>query len=186
MRGFVVSGVWKTSPRKTAEKWLPSKIRPIPFLDGHFPSSSAFPLPFKNTGQRIQQNDLRHVPRAEVCVLLSHGQGGVPKHPLQRQYVAAVHHVMRGEGMAQDVGHLPIRQLQADSLNPATERVVSRSERQRLFKPTLQPLRNRNRPDFTGLGLVVLDPSLTHLSRQENRGLTPFLQILPHGLSLPK
>ncbi len=56
------------------------------------------PLPFKTTGQRTQQNDLRYVPRAEVCVLLSHGQGGASKHPQQLQHVAAVHNVMCGEG----------------------------------------------------------------------------------------
>lgn len=98
MQGFVVSEVWKTTPRKTAEKWLPSKIRPIPFFGRSLSRLFRLPFPFENTGQRVQQNDLRHVPRAEVCVLLSHGQGGVPKHPLQLQHIAAVHHVMCGEG----------------------------------------------------------------------------------------
>lgn len=41
-----------------------------------------------------------------------HGDGGVAEYLLQHQNVAAVHHKMAGEGVAQNVGILPRGQLQ--------------------------------------------------------------------------
>lgn len=39
---------------------------------------------------------------------IAHGHGDVamPEDALQREYVASVHHVMTGEGVAQDMGQL--------------------------------------------------------------------------------
>ncbi len=57
-----------------------------------------------------------------MCILLRHSQGAMPKHTLQRQDVAPIHHVMRCKGMPQHMGHLPFRQLQ-------TERHAAQSEK---------------------------------------------------------
>ena len=75
-----------------------------------------------------------------MCILLRHSQGAMPKHTLQRQDVAPIHHVMRCKGMPQHMGHLPFRQLQTDRLNGAAKSVVSRRERQRRFESFLKPL----------------------------------------------
>ncbi len=44
-----------------------------------------------------------------MSILLSHGQGRVTEHLLKRDDVAAIHHVVAGEGMTQNVGQLPSR-----------------------------------------------------------------------------
>lgn len=58
--------------------------------------------------------------RRQVCIAHGHRDGGVPEDALQTQDVTTAHHVMAGEGVPKDVGHL------AGSVEAAAQ--VSRSE----------------------------------------------------------
>ena len=44
--------------------------------------------------------------RRQMCIAHGHGDGRVTEDPLQAQDVTTAHHVMAGEGVPEDVGHL--------------------------------------------------------------------------------
>lgn len=59
--------------------------------------------------------------RRQVRVTHRHRDRRVPQDPLQREDVPSSHHVVAGEGVAEDVGQLP-RCIESTALIGATER----------------------------------------------------------------
>lgn len=80
-----------------------------------------------------------------------HVQRRMPKNLLQRQDVPPIHHEVRGEGVAQDVGALATGQLDIAALHHAGECFAAEGESGLVdevgFKPVLQLLGDRHRAD---------------------------------------
>lgn len=57
-------------------------------------------------------------------VFHGHGDTAVTEDALQGEDVAAVHHEMTGEGVAQDVGELALRQIQTKCVDASAEVLI--------------------------------------------------------------
>lgn len=65
--------------------------------------------------------------RRQMRIAHGHRDRGVPQDPQQPEDVAACHHVMTGEGMPEDVGHLA-RSIEATAKVGTAERRPARME----------------------------------------------------------
>jgi len=87
----------------------------------------------------------------------SHVQRRVPKNLLQRQNIPAIHHEVRREGVAQNVGALATRQLDIAAPHHTGECLPAERESSLLsevgFKTILQPQGDQHRPYSLRLGV---------------------------------
>lgn len=78
--------------------------------------------------QRAESDHVLQEVRGEVCIPHGHGQRRVPENLLQGQDIAAVHHEVRGERVAEHVRFLPTGEGDAGHLHGEVEAVAAVGE----------------------------------------------------------